>query len=146
MTASSNTPQLSLPTAKMFERYRHKCWSKTSRQELLVVPFDIQILSSGCRCSLSCSLSVYLTCKFGGGPVWQHNIIMSTWAKCFFLVRGPIAKKASENAAHAHPGKPIFGTCSLPYNFRRMKISMFGETDRVRSPRKIPFCKLAAQQ
>ena len=21
-------------------------------------------------------------CKFGGGPVWQHNTIVSTWAKC----------------------------------------------------------------
>ena len=43
------------PTAKMFQNYRHKCWPKTSRQELLGVLFDLQIFSSGCRCSLSCS-------------------------------------------------------------------------------------------
>ena len=26
--------------------------------------------------------SVIVICKFGGGPVWQHNTIVSTWAKC----------------------------------------------------------------
>ena len=67
----------------------------------------------------------------------KSNCFCSSWANC---------EKASENAARAPLGKPIFGTCSLPYDFRCLKISMFGETDRVRSPRKIPFCKLAVQQ
>ena len=30
-----------------------------------------------------------MTCKFGGGPVWQHNSLVSTWSKCLSELQIP---------------------------------------------------------
>ena len=37
-----------------------------------------------CDCGVKLDSLGYhlLTCKFGGGPVWQHNSLVSTWSKC----------------------------------------------------------------
>ena len=48
----------------------------------ILLPYS-QIVTQ-CDCSTSLDEHGYhlLTCKFGGGPVWQHNTIVSTWVKC----------------------------------------------------------------
>ena len=30
-----------------------------------------------------------LTCKFGGGPVWSHNCMVSVWADCLSQLHVP---------------------------------------------------------
>ena len=48
------------------------------------IPLPYSQIVTKCDCGANLDEHCYrvLTCKFGGGPVWQHNTIMSTWAKC----------------------------------------------------------------
>ena len=50
----------------------------------LGIPLPYSQIVTKCDCGRSLDEPGYhlLTCKFGGGSVWQHNTIASTWAKC----------------------------------------------------------------
>ena len=50
----------------------------------LGIPLPYSQIVTKCDCGRSLDEHGYhlLTCKFGGGPVWQHNTIVSIWAKC----------------------------------------------------------------
>ncbi|XP_062520998.1 uncharacterized protein LOC134195922 [Corticium candelabrum] len=57
----------------------------------LGIPLPYSQIVTKCDCSRSFDEHGYhlLTCKFGGGPVWQHNTIVSTRAKCLDGVNIP---------------------------------------------------------
>ena len=48
------------------------------------IPLPYSQIVTKCDCGRSLDEHGYhlLTCKFGGGLIWQHNTIVSTWAKC----------------------------------------------------------------
>ena len=50
----------------------------------LALPLPFSQIVTKCDCGASLVEHGYriLTCKFGGGSVWQHNTIVSTWAEC----------------------------------------------------------------
>ena len=50
----------------------------------LGIPLPFSQVVTQCDCGACLDKYGYhlLTCKYGGGPVWQHNTIVSTWAKC----------------------------------------------------------------
>ena len=50
----------------------------------LGIPLPFSQVIHQCDCGACLDEHGYhlLTSKYGGGPVWQHNTIVSTWAKC----------------------------------------------------------------
>ena len=64
------------PNTKL--KLEYKCLS------VIGIPLPFSQVVTQCDCGASLDEYGYhlLTCKYGGGPVWQHNIIVSTWAKC----------------------------------------------------------------
>ena len=51
------------------------------------LPFSKYVTQCECGASLDPLGYHLLTCKFGGGPVWQHNCFVSTWSKCLKRVQ-----------------------------------------------------------
>ena len=47
-------------------------------------PMPFSSCISHCNCGASLDIDGYhlLTCKLGGGPVWEHNILVSEWCEC----------------------------------------------------------------
>ena len=50
----------------------------------LSLPMPFKSCINKCECGVELDETGYhlLTCKFGGGPVWQHNSIVSGWCSC----------------------------------------------------------------
>ena len=57
----------------------------------LGVPLPFSDCVRNCDCGVILDVFGYhlLTCKFGGGPVWQHNSLVSTWSKCLSELQIP---------------------------------------------------------
>ena len=75
----------------------------------LGIPLPFPQVVTKCDCGASIDEHGYhlLTCKFGRGPVWQHNTIVSTWAKCLDELKIP-HQVESRNKYRYFNGSPTF--------------------------------------
>ena len=71
-----------IPSAPKFVQKPSEFQLASSLRLGIPLPFSQVITQCDCGACLDEHGYHLLTCKYGGGPVWQHNIIVSTWAKC----------------------------------------------------------------
>ena len=65
-----------------------------------------------------------LTCKFGGGPVWQHNSLVATWSKCLNELQLPNQIERRNRYTNSENRPDIVASDPVDYSSADLDVSM----------------------
>ena len=79
-----------------------------------------------CDCGVKLDSLGYhlLTCKFGGGPVWQHNSLVSTWSKCLNELQIPNQIEPRNRYTNSENRPDIVAFDPVDYSSADLDVSM----------------------